>query len=133
MPCRSDYFEIIPRGYRQVDVVNQRFKDFADSLTCANDLIREYIIGEEGASEAVSNMMSMEASQDIALQKLKENYVQPSAGIISHCEELLKTFKWLCYVVNNRDATAISKVKKDQTKHRKSDIDRLMKTFANSG
>jgi len=134
MPCSS---EPSRWEYEQHEGMTSQFRVLADRLTHANDVIREYLLGNVEHSVVMKFInLDVERASTVLIKKAQGLYVRVNPDIIQHVEELVADYKWLNDFATRQTKMKPSdfdRVKADQFEHRKEDIARLIKTFANDG
>lgn len=137
MPCNSDHMAPTQQEIKASNGVASQLKHLADELTHSCDVLREYILGNADHTQVMKHVNRQAGRAFEVLEKKSQGlYVRVDNGLLEHVESLVDEYTWL-----NAFATREAKVKpsdfdrisKDQYEHRKEDIARLIKTFANSG
>lgn len=135
MPCTSSAPSA--QEIKASHSVASQLKHLADELTHSCDVLREYILGHADHTQVMKHVNRQAGRAfEVLEQKAQGPYVRVDSDLLDHVESLVSEYVWL-----NSFATREAKVKpadfekinRDQIEHRKEDIARLIKTFANDG
>ena len=142
MPCRSDYMEPTEREKNRGNKIVTDLNTLADELTYANDVLREYLLGETKVRPLGHvNLTDRFSSTLKRLKDQRGGLYAPAIprslpGLFSHVKELLAEYQVLnAFVTRTRviHVTDMDTIRERQNEHREADLSRLMKTFAASG
>jgi len=141
MPCRSDYMDPTPSEHQATNAVNTAAKGLADRLTYSADVLREFFLSGKKTGVPLDHVNLAYSNEWDHLRKRagKLYYMVPAdAGLLAHVEDLLAQYieanqALVDNVSGPARASIRAKLKRQQIAHRKADLARLMRTFADKG
>lgn len=133
MPCNSDY--MLPTASEQaaVNEFNQKLKAFLDNLTHDLDRIREWILEGMPKNHALVAKATMDR-RGYALDLVREHsrLYMPNP-LPKELMRLADEHEEYRQKIASGKSFATARIERRQIKHRKQDLDRLLKTFADGG
>lgn len=135
MPCTSS--EPSVAEIQASEGIASQLAHLANELTYSSDMLREYLLGNLDHSQVMKHVnRDVDRAVNAMVDKAKRLYVRVKPELIEAVRDAVEDYKWLNAFVT-REAKMkpadFDKVKADQIEHRKDDIKRLIRTFAEAG
>lgn len=136
MPCSSEHMEPTPGELRETARVRELVENLADRLTHANDVLREYLLGNKTEKEILPFISYDAERRYVELRKQNDKlYVKVDAGEMAKTNELVDRYIQLNSLATRMEPPTkkqLAQIEKEQVAHRDEDIRRILRTAASA-
>lgn len=139
MGCRSDYMEPTAEERGAAAEIRSQFEEIGDRATHGADILREYLLGNVAAHRILDKVNQPLGDEYVRLREIDDKaYVKVDAKFRAQINQLVDDYERINDLVKTTGKDSLD----DETKawlmnaqidHRKADLARLMKVFANLG